>query len=95
LKFFTTSKIFHNEGDYGLLRILKKKFYYARKASTYITKHNLKLTDSKFIYFLRPEFYKYYKLWFKNPLVSLGLILMLTLETISGGLGYLYGKIIK
>lgn len=93
-KYFTKSKIFHNEGDYGLLRILKKKFYYAQKASTYITKHNKSVLDSKFVYFLRPEFYKYYFLWFKDPLTSIGLIFMLTLETFAGGFGYLYGKLI-
>ncbi len=92
-KYFTNSKIFHNEGDYGLLRILKKKFYYAQKASTYISKHNMKLTDSKFVYFLRPEFYKYSHLWIKNIFVSLGLIFMLTLETFAGGFGFLYGKL--
>lgn len=94
-KYFTKAKIYHNEGDYGLLRILKKKFYYAQKASTYITKHKMKLTDSKFIYFLRPEFYTFPKLWFKNIVVSLGLIFMLTLETFAGGLGFLYGSLKK
>lgn len=91
-KYFTKSKIYHNEGDYGLLRILKKKFYYAKKASTYISKHNMSIIDSKFIYFLRPEFYSNPKLWLKNPIVSLGLIMMLTLETIFGGCGFLWGK---
>jgi glycosyltransferase involved in cell wall biosynthesis len=92
-KYFTKSKIYHNEGDYGLWRILNKKFYYAQKASTYITKHKMKLTDSKFVYFLRPEFYEYSNLWTKNLLISAGLILMLTLETFAGGLGFIYGKI--
>lgn len=94
-KYFTQSKIYHNEGDYGLWRILKKKFYYAQKASTYISKHNMKLTDSKFVYFLRPEFYKYTHLWLRNPLESLGLVFMLTLETFAGGFGFLYGKLLK
>lgn len=94
-KYFTKSIIYHNEGDYGLLRILKKKFYYAQKASKYISKHGMKLTDSKFVYFLRPEFYAYPKLWFKNILISIGLIFMLTLETFAGGFGFLYGKITK
>jgi len=92
-KYFTYAKIFHNEGDYGLWRILGKKFYYAKKASTYISKHGMKLTDSKFVYFLRPEFYKYSHLWLKNLIVSFGLILMLTLETFAGGFGFLYGKV--
>ena len=91
--YFTKSVIHHNEGDYGLLRILKKKFYYAKKAHIYVKKSKLKVTDSKFIYFLRPEFYKYYKLWFKNPVVSIGLVFMLTLEFIAGGFGFVLGKI--
>lgn len=92
-KYFTKAKIYHNEGDYGLWRILRKKFYYAQKASTYISKHGMKLTDSKFVYFLRPEFYSYSHLWLKNILVSIGLIFMLTLETFAGGFGFLYGKV--
>lgn len=92
-KYFTKSKIYHNEGDYGLFRILKKKFYYAQKASTYISKHNMKLTDSKFVYFLRPEFRKFWKLWFDNILISVGLIVLLSLETFAGAAGFLYGKI--
>ncbi len=94
-KYFTKSIIYHNEGDYGLLRILKKKFYYAKKAHVYVSKRKLKITDSKFIYFLRPEFYKHYKLWFKKPIVSIGLIFMLTCETVAGGLGYIIGKLNK
>ena len=53
----------------------------------------MKLTDSKFVYFLRPEFYKYSKLWLKNPIVSIGLIFMLTVETFAGGFGFLYGRV--
>jgi len=53
----------------------------------------MKLTDSKFVYFLRPEFYAYPQLWTKNILVSFGLVFMLTLETLAGGFGFLYGKI--
>jgi hypothetical protein len=52
----------------------------------------MKLTDSKFVYFLRPEFYKYSHLWLKNIFISFGLIFMLTLETFAGGFGFLYGK---
>jgi glycosyltransferase involved in cell wall biosynthesis len=90
--YFTSTVIYHNEADYGLLRILKKKFYYAKKAHVYVKKSKLKVTDSKFIYFLRPEFYNYYRLWFKNPVVSLGLIIMLSLEFVAGGLGFVVGK---
>lgn len=92
-KYFTNSKIYHNEGDYGLVRILRKKFYYAQKASTYIKKHNMKITDSKFVYFLRPEFYKYSHLWRKNLAISFGLIFMLTLETFAGAFGFIFGNL--
>ena len=70
-----------------------KKFYYAKKASKFLNKHNINIKDSRFVYFLRSEFYTYHKLWFKDYKISLGLILMLTLETLYGGIGFLLGKL--
>jgi glycosyltransferase involved in cell wall biosynthesis len=94
-KYFTKSAIFHNEGDYGLFRILQKKFYYAQKASVYISKHSISIFNPKFMYFLRPEFYKNSNLWFRDPVESFGLIFLLLMETISGSIGYFYGKFKK
>jgi glycosyltransferase involved in cell wall biosynthesis len=94
-KYLTKNKVFHNEADYGLFRILKKKFYYASKVTTYVKKRKKSIFDSKFVYFLRPHFYRHYYLWLKNPIVSIGLIFMLTCETFAGGLGYIIGKLNK
>lgn len=91
-KWITKNRVFHNEGDYGLIRILKKKFYYAKKSHVYIKKRQKKIFDSKFVYLFRPQFYRHFIIWFKNPVVSIGLIFMLTLESIAGGFGFVVGK---
>lgn len=83
--------LIHNENDIGLLGLAKKKFYYAKKSNVYLKKHNISVVSTKTIYFLRPVFYKHYREWFKNPILSIGTIIMLTVEFIAGALGYLIG----
>lgn len=88
----TKSYIIHNEGNLNLIKLLKKKYYYAKGFSAYTKKTKTKLVGSKTIYFLRPVFYKYPKLWLRNPLISMGTIIMLGLETIAGAAGLLEAK---
>lgn len=92
-KYLTKKRVFHNEGDYGLLRILKKKFYYASRAHGYVKKTKGGIFNPKFIYILRPHFYKHWRLWFKHPLISLCLIFLLMSENFVAGMGYLSKKV--
>ena len=85
--------IIHNEGNVSLYKLMKKKYYYALKSHVYMNKHNVSKVSSKTVYFLRPELYRYWRLWFDNPLVSLGTILMLSAETIAGATGFLLGML--
>jgi glycosyltransferase involved in cell wall biosynthesis len=91
-KYLTNLKVFHNEGDYGLFHILKKKYYYASKAGKFVEKSKGGVFNPRFIYFLRPQFYKHKRLWLKDIKISLSLILLIFLETIAGGLGFIKGK---
>jgi len=91
-KYLSKLRVFHNEGDYGLLRILKKKYYYASKANKFVQKSKGGVFNPRFIYFLRPQFYKYNKLWLKDIEVSLYLVTLLCMEIFAGGLGYFVGK---
>lgn len=84
--------IIHHEGVVNLYKLLKKKNYYGRKAHVYLDKSKIGNINAKTIYFLRPVFYKYWKRWFENPMLSLGTLTMLTLELFAGGMGYLQGK---
>lgn len=93
-KYLTKKRVFHNEGDYGLLRILKKKFYYASMSHGYVKKTKGGIFNPKFIYILRPQFYKHWNLWLKNPFISLCLIFLLLLENFVAGVGYL-SKMLK
>lgn len=92
-KFKIKSYIIHNEGNVSLVKLIKKKFYYGRKASVYLEKNKISTVSTKTIYFMRPVFYKFWKEWLKNPVISVGTVIMLTCEFIGGALGYLFGKL--
>lgn len=84
--------ILHDEGEISLIQQLKKKFYYAQNLNVY-KKNNLDY------YKIQIDIIKRYSLFFsdpkkllKNPLVSIGLFFLKTLEFIAGGLGFLKGN---
>jgi glycosyltransferase involved in cell wall biosynthesis len=86
------AKIYHYERIKGPFSFAKKKYYYALKSHRYLKKHNVSAISPKTIYFLRPVFYKHYKKIIVSPMLSMGMLLMLSVETIGGGLGYIKGK---
>lgn len=90
--------IFHNEGKISLLQTLKKKYYYAQKAATYLTETKTIPTAKKrkqgvlgryVLYFKKPS-----KL-FRNPLIGLGMLFIKTCEFGAGGFGLINKKFIK
>lgn len=83
------SYIVHDEGRMSIIKLIKKKYYYGLKASFYIKKHPLSETTSQVIYLLRPAYYKHWKTLYKNPILTLGMIVMLTLEQIFGFAGFI------
>ncbi len=87
--------IFHHEKISSPLELARKKYYYALKSHRYLSKQNIPAFSPKTIYFLRPVFYKHLDKILTNPFLSIGMILMLSLELAGGGLGYLIGRIKK
>jgi glycosyltransferase involved in cell wall biosynthesis len=87
------SYILHNEGNTSIINLMKKKYYYGLSADKYLKKQKTSAISPQTIYFLRPAFYKNWRKLFSNPVLSICMILMLTMETIGGGLGYLVGKL--
>lgn len=87
------SKIYHYERINSPFEVAYKKFYYAIRAHRYLKKHKISLVSSKTIFFLRPVFYRNWKKLLSHPLLSLGMIVMLTLEQVWGMIGYFYGRI--
>ncbi|HEX8964931.1 MAG TPA: glycosyltransferase [Patescibacteria group bacterium] len=82
----------HDEGDLSLLSLLKKKYYYGKKLSRYISKHSTKTNITQTIYILRPAFYKHWLLLITHPITAIGMFFMLSLEQIAGFLGFINGK---
>lgn len=82
----------HNEGRHTLIGLAKKKYYYGLSAHKYLQKHRKSLINPRTIYFLRGGFYTNWRVVFSDPLLYLGMWLMLIAETAGGGLGYLIGR---
>jgi len=87
--------IYHNELKLSLVKVLGKKFYYAKQFKLYIDKNKNKNKTKN-----QAGVIQRYKLFFsqpskllQNPIVGLGMLFMKTLEFVFGGVGYLIGKI--
>lgn len=86
------SRIYHYERIPSVLTLAKKKYYYAIKSYRYLSKNNISPFSPKTIYFLRPVFYRNWRILLSNPMLTIGMFTMLTLEQIAGGLGYVKGR---
>lgn len=84
--------IYHYERVPNPLSVAKKKYYYGIKSHRYFKKQNVPIFSPKTIYFLRPIFYKNWRKLLVHPILTLGMVTMMTLELIGGGLGFLVGK---
>ncbi|HSX29412.1 MAG TPA: glycosyltransferase family A protein [Candidatus Saccharimonadales bacterium] len=89
------SVIRHNEGHLKLLYSLRKKFYYARIARAYLSKHKdtgrllgggIGVVSRYRLFLSRP------KKLLANPLLGIGMLFMKTCEFGFGGIGYLFPK---
>lgn len=83
--------IHHNEGRISLLQTLKKKYYYAQKARTYLAQSKDIPTARKRIMGIIGRyaiFLKHPLKLFRNPLLGVGMIWMKTCEFCIGGVGY-------
>lgn len=87
--------IYHYERVPSPLALARKKYYYGLRAYRYLTKHKISVISAKTIYFLRPVFYKNWARIIIHPVLSLGMMMMLSAELIGGGLGFLMGRIKK
>lgn len=84
--------ILHDEGNVSLLTLMRKKYYYGLKVPTYLNNdHPLMLTVQQVVYLLRPAFYRNWKKLTRNPRVTLGMIIMLSLEQMAGFMGFVRG----
>lgn len=87
------SVISHHERIPSLLPLVRKKYYYALKSYPYFKKHKISVVSPKTIYLLRPVFYRNWRILLSHPVLSVAMFIMLTLENIAGGMGYLVGRL--
>lgn len=85
--------LIHYENINSLIELMKKKYYYGVHSHKYLHKNNLSIFNSKTIFFLRPVFFKNWRLLISNPSLTVFLILMFSAELLSGGFGYLVGRL--
>lgn len=93
----TSSIIHHNEGRISLRKTVGKKFYYARKFSSYIQGSNNtnKTAQQTSIFGRYALFFSKPKLLFSKPVIGVGMLFMKTCEFGFGGLGLLFSKLRK
>lgn len=86
------STIKHHEGKLTLLGMAKKSAYYAKTSSKLLKKWNKSPLNSQTFYFLRPTYYRNWRKFISHPVLSIGMIIMLTTQLIFGGINYIRYK---
>jgi glycosyltransferase involved in cell wall biosynthesis len=87
----TEALIWHDEGRLRLLPLLAKKFQYGKTFPVYIDKHQ-ELADKQ-LRLIRPAFIRHRRRLAREPLTTVGMLIMKTSEVAAGGAGLLAGKL--
>jgi len=88
-----SSWIYHHEHIKSLFALARKKYYYGLKVHKYLSNQNIPVLGPKTIYFLRPVFYRSWRKLISHPVLAISMFVMFTVELVSGGLGYMVGRI--
>lgn len=88
------SYILHNEKRFNPIMSAKKKFYYASRSGAYASRHKEMIISQGNLVF-RPIFFKKWKKMVKNPLLSLGMLIVKSIEGTGALLGFIYGRFKK
>lgn len=80
--------IFHDEGEFSIWRSARKKYYYALSSFQYLKKHPEMITSQGNM-ILRPVFIKKWRKILSNPALSIGMIVMKSVEMTAVSLGLL------
>jgi glycosyltransferase involved in cell wall biosynthesis len=80
--------VLHHEENATLMKLIKRKYYYAKKGAKYAKKHpELILSQGNLIF--RPAYFRNWKKFIKEPLLGLSFIFVRSLEALSAVSGYL------
>ena len=87
-----TAVVYHHERIKSLWQQVRKFYYYGLRAHRTLSRQS-SVFSPKTIYFLRPQFYRQWSRLLFHPVLTIGMIIILTVQAISGGIGYLVGRI--
>lgn len=80
--------ILHHEENLTLLKLLKKKYYYAQKGALYAQKHPELISTQGNLLF-RKSYFRNWRKFISNPFLSLSFILVRSMETFASVAGYI------
>lgn len=81
-----TSMILHNEGRLSLVKVMRKKFYYAPAAARYAKRHRaIALRQANLL--VRPAFLRSWKRLVAHPVLLLGILVLKSLEMLAAAAG--------
>ncbi len=84
----TKSTVRHNEGNLSITKLFKKRFMYGREMTNYLKKRPKSWFSSYNP--LKGSYFKHWKLFLQNPLVTIAFIIMRTIEYFAGFLGMIF-----
>jgi glycosyltransferase involved in cell wall biosynthesis len=90
---FLSAQVIHHEKISNLIKYLTKKFYYGTYLPKYFKKGNK--ISSRQVPFFRTSFLRVLSMFFSCPSLVVGCTLLMTLETLAGGMGFIYGLVRK
>lgn len=82
--------IYHDEGKTKFFHRIKKKYYYSRAFRAYLKRNPTRAVGQ--FNPIKPAYFKHWRLLMRDPLVSLGMVVLRGGEIIAGGLGLLLHK---
>lgn len=81
------SIIKHNEGTISLIQTIKKKYYYGQRLKPYLEKNKERAKQQYKL--IRPAYIRNWKLFLKDPIHTIGFVIMKGCEFGAGALGYI------
>lgn len=87
----TKNIVLHNEGNLSIIKLFKKRFMYGREMTNYLKKRPKSWFSSYNP--LKPSYFRNWRLFLKDPIVSVCFIIMRTVEYVAGFLGIIYNHL--
>ena len=82
---------YHLGEEETIRHIIQRSFYYGKTFNSYLKKHGKKVVVQMSP--VRFSYFKHWRIWFKDPVHTVGFVFYKTLQYFFGGVGLIYGII--